>query len=204
MNNWSQTEAVGFIRLTCANELQRALDDRYTVQQWSVMTMEEALEAIAQIVVQPSNQAAEKGLFYSLKQGTYESISAFFTRAHKVAANCDFKCPSCDNGLGEYLLISKLAVGLSDPTLRKEVFRSYEVFKSVNALRSYCMAYETATKSSEPVRGAFHSVPGDAAAAAAAALCNERENTDDGDAMVAGALHKANLLRKNMGSPASN
>ena len=91
LNNWSQTEAVGFIRLTCANELQRALDDRYTVQQWSVMTMEEALEAIAQIVVQPSNQAAEKGLFYNLKQGTYESISTFFTRVHKVSANCDFK-----------------------------------------------------------------------------------------------------------------
>ena len=76
LNNWSQTEAVGFIRLSCATELQCALDDKHTVQQWAGMTADEALEAIRHITVQPTNQAAEKDVFYNLKQGNYESISA--------------------------------------------------------------------------------------------------------------------------------
>ena len=117
LNGWQQTEELGFIRLSCDTELQRALDDRYTVQQWASLTTEHAILAISNIAVQPTNQAAEKDQFYSLKQGTYESISTYFTRAYKVAANCEFKCPNCRHGLGEYLLLSKLAVGLADTAL---------------------------------------------------------------------------------------
>ena len=87
LNAWAQTEAVGYIRLSCEPSLQHALDAKYTVQQWANLATEEALEAIKQITVQPTNQAAEKDLFYNLKQGTYESISAYFTRAYTEAAN---------------------------------------------------------------------------------------------------------------------
>ena len=152
LNAWAQTEAVGYIRLSCEPSLQRALDAKYTVQQWASLATEEALEAIKQITVQPSNQAADKDIFYNLKQGTYESISAYFTRAYTVAANCGFQCPNCEHNLGEYLLLSKLAVGLSDSTLRKEVFRSCEVLDSVSDLRSFCMAYETAMKAGVSVQ----------------------------------------------------
>ena len=122
------------------------LDDKFNVQQWATLTTDLALLAISTIAVQPTNQAAEKDIFYSLKQGTYESISTYFTRAYKVVANCEFKCPNCSYGLGDYLLLSKLAVGLSDTALRKEVFRACDSFGDVSALRSFCMAYETASK----------------------------------------------------------
>ena len=148
MNGWGPADAVGFIRLSCLPELQRALDAKYTVQQWSELSTEAALEAIKQIVVLPTNQAAEKEQFYNLKQGPYESISAYFTRATTVAANCDFKCPECAVGLGDYLLLSKTAVGLSDSALKKEVFRSFHTFDSHAELRGFCIAYETAMRSS--------------------------------------------------------
>ena len=61
LNTWAQTEAVGYIRLSCVPELQKALDAKYTVQQWATLTTEEALNAIKQIVVLPTNQAAEEG-----------------------------------------------------------------------------------------------------------------------------------------------
>ena len=86
LNAWPQTQAVGYIRLSCTTELQRALDDKYTVQQWSDMTTEEALEAIKQITVQPTNQAAEKDIFYNIRQSIHESISTYFTRPHKIVA----------------------------------------------------------------------------------------------------------------------
>ena len=172
LNAWSQTEAVGFVRLSCTTELQRALDDKFTITQWADMTIEDALEAIRLITVQPTNQAAEKDIFYNLKQGTYESVSAYFTRAHKVAANCEFKCPNCTHGLADYLLISKLAVGLSDATLRKEVFRSYDVFDSVSALRSFCLAYETATKAGASVHSGRDGM---------ATVAEAREDTHEGD-----------------------
>ena len=119
MNGWGSADAVGFIRLSCLPELQRALDAKYTVQQWSELSTEAALEAIKQIVVLPTNQAAEKEQFYNLKQGPYESISAYFTRATIVVANCDYKCPDCQFGLGDYLFQSKTVVGLSDSALKK-------------------------------------------------------------------------------------
>ena len=100
LNGWGPADAVGFIRLSCLPVLQRALDAKYTVQQWSELSTEAALEAIKQIVVLPTNQAAEKEQFYNLKQGPYESISAYFTRATTVAANYDFNCPECAAGLG--------------------------------------------------------------------------------------------------------
>ena len=152
LNAWAQAEAVGYIRLSCEPSLQHALDAKYTVQQWANLEIEEALEAIKQVTVQPSNQASENDLFYGLKQGSHESISAYFTRAYTVAANCSFQCPNCEHSLGDYLLLSKLAVGLSDSALRKEVFRSCDVFDSVSALRSFCMAYETAMKTGASVQ----------------------------------------------------
>ena len=51
---------LGFIRLQCAEDLQQALDDKYTMQQWLAMTPEEAFGAIKFMTVQPTNEAAEK------------------------------------------------------------------------------------------------------------------------------------------------
>ena len=120
----------------------------YTVDQWTGLSVNDCMEAIKQMVVLPANVAADKEAFYNMKQGPQESISAYFSRAYTTVANCGFKCPSCHYGLENYLLLSKVAVGLGNNALKKEVYRSFEWFKNINDLRSFCVAYETAMQSS--------------------------------------------------------
>ena len=102
LNNWNASDAVGHIRLSCTPELQRALDAKYSVLQWSMLAPHEALEAIKQITVQPVNKAAEWDKFFSNKQGASECISAYFTRSTQVVAECEFQCPRCTYNLGDY------------------------------------------------------------------------------------------------------
>ena len=125
LNEVQPEHAVGFIRLQCEGDLQQALDNKYTVQQWLDMTQEQAFDVIKHVSVQPANEAAEKEEFYNIRQGQYESISTYFARATKVAANSAFQCPGCRQGLEEYLLLSKLVTGLMDPVLKREAFRTY-------------------------------------------------------------------------------
>ena len=113
----------------------------------------------------------------------------YFTCALKVAANCEFNCPNCNYGLADYLLLSKLTVGLVDPGLRKEVFRSFETFKEVVALRSFCMAYETASqagKESEHSR--------DSSSIATVEECDVTADDTD-DVMVAAASGTKNYTK---------
>ena len=137
-------DAFGYIRSACTPDLQRAIDSKFTVSAWSNLSVSECIEEIKNIVVLPSNKAADKEVFYNIKQGQNESISTFFSRAHMVAANCEFMCPNCQYGLENYLLLSKIAVGLADATLKKEVYRSIDMFMDINHLRSFCVAFETA------------------------------------------------------------
>ena len=58
-------------------------------------------------------------------------------RTYTVAANYDFMCPDCDHGLVNYLLLCKIAVGLSNSALRKEVFRAYDTFDNLNDIVFY-------------------------------------------------------------------
>ena len=46
LNKWNDTDAVGHIQLLCSPELQRAIDTRYSVLQWSMLSPQDALEAI--------------------------------------------------------------------------------------------------------------------------------------------------------------
>ena len=93
LNGWQQADGVCYIRLACTPELQSLLDCRYPIAEWQNMTIDGALAAIGSVVVKHSNKAAEKDLFYNLRQGQHETVSAFFTRAHKVTANANFTCP---------------------------------------------------------------------------------------------------------------
>ena len=67
------------------NHVRTAVCTRRQVHSAEVdnVTTKEALEAIRQIAVQPTNQASEIDLFYNLKQGNFESISAvLISRVH--------------------------------------------------------------------------------------------------------------------------
>ena len=174
LNSYGPTEVSGYIRLQCVPDLQEALDSRYSVQEWSDLTANEALNAIKLIAVLPTNQAADKDKFYSLKQGTFESISAFFTRSYAVAACSDFKCPNCEQKLGDYLLLSKIATSLSDSALKTEVFRAYDAFNNISDLRMFCLAFETARKS-----GSVQCVRENPAIATASAQDHPLEIDDD-------------------------
>ena len=57
LNRWDPSDAVGHIRLLCTPPLQKAMDARYSIAQWSLLTPEEALNAIKAIVLQPTNKA---------------------------------------------------------------------------------------------------------------------------------------------------
>ena len=74
LNKWDPSDAVGHIRLLCAPPLQKAMDARYSIAQWSVLTSEEALDAIKRIVLQPSNRAANWSNFFSDQQKSSETV----------------------------------------------------------------------------------------------------------------------------------
>ena len=111
---WPDREAVLHIRLLCVPKLQCALDARFDSGQWEALTPKEALDAIGKLVLQASNQAVKWCDFFSLCQGSGESVSVYMTRCAQEAADCGFQCPTCDGDLTEYMLLRKVMVGLSD------------------------------------------------------------------------------------------
>ena len=84
-----------------------------------MLSLPDALEAIKNITVQPSNKAAEWDKFFSNKQGPSENVNTYFTRSNQVVADCEFSCPRCRGDLGDYLLLKKIMVGLANTSLRK-------------------------------------------------------------------------------------
>ena len=146
LNGWAPTEAVLHIRLHCTPPLQRSLDARFTAVEWQALAVEEALEAIARIALQATNQAADWCKFFTASQERSESISEYFTRSAQCAEDCEFKCPHCAASLSEYMLLLKLVSGLESVALKEEEFRQCELFKDVDSLRKFCVAFEAAHK----------------------------------------------------------
>ena len=144
LNGCAPVEAVQHIRLHCTPPLQRSLDARFTADEWQALTVEEALDAISRIALQATNQAADWCKFFAANQEHSESISEYFARSAQCAADCDFKCPHCDSGLSEYMLLRKLVGGLESAVLKEEVFRRCETFHDVDSLRKFCVAFEAA------------------------------------------------------------
>ena len=92
------------------------------VEDWAHLTPARAINLLETISVKYTNKAADIDAFYNLRQGQYEGNSEYFTRGHAVASNENLHCPGCSQSLGNYLLLSKLAVGIYNEDLRKEVF----------------------------------------------------------------------------------
>ncbi|MPC71192.1 hypothetical protein E2C01_065465 [Portunus trituberculatus] len=66
---WPWQKAVHHVRLLCAPHLQRALDARFTFDQWSARTQQEALDTIGNLVLRSSSQAVQWAEFFSVSQG---------------------------------------------------------------------------------------------------------------------------------------
>ena len=192
LNKWIPSEAVGHIRLLCSPLLQRAMDARFSVAQWSALSPTEALDAIKRIVLQPKNRAAVWSKFFSDNQKENESVSAFFTRCAQDVVECEFQCPSCSSDLGDYLLLGKLIVGLSDTTLKREVYRACDSF-TIDSLRMFCGAYE-ATKRIQATTSGSEFMYGAAAASSlhgGAAASSEDDVTDSLTTTAAAATARA-------------
>ena len=156
-------KAVHHIRLHCVPELQRALDARFTDDQWRALSTEEALDTIGKLVLRASNKAAQYQEFFSAMQGQEESLSNFFLKCNQKALDCEFNCPNCSGDLTEYMLLHKLMVSLSDNKLKRYIFQSCNKIHSVDA----CSAFQAARQNLEggtglqnPPRAASASVEG--------------------------------------------
>ena len=67
--------------------------------------------------------------------------------------DCDFQCPGCERDLSEYMLLRKVLVGLSDSSLKREVFRQCDAFSDVGSLRAFCASFEVAERDATSVHG---------------------------------------------------
>ncbi|MPC54822.1 Retrovirus-related Pol polyprotein from transposon opus [Portunus trituberculatus] len=132
---WPTQEAVQHIRLLCSPALQRTLDTRFTLDQWSALTPAIALDAVGKFVFRSSTQAVQWAEFFGAWQEPGEGVG----ECSQKATDCAFKCPQCSADLSEYLLVRKLMGGLRDVTL-----------KHVEALRVICCAYEAAQRDVVP------------------------------------------------------
>ncbi|MPC79496.1 hypothetical protein E2C01_074026 [Portunus trituberculatus] len=112
----------------------------FTADEWQALMVKEALDAVSRIALQTTNQAADWCRFFTASQ----DHSEYFARLVECAADCDFKCPHCDSGLAEYMLLRKLVSGLESAVLKEEVFRQCDTFHDVDSLRKFCVAYEAA------------------------------------------------------------
>ena len=77
---WLDQDAVLHIRLLCVSDLQRALDVKFTTEQWCALTPKSALDAIERTVLRASNQAVRWSDFFSVSQATDEPVASFFVR----------------------------------------------------------------------------------------------------------------------------
>ncbi|KAK3888627.1 hypothetical protein Pcinc_007352 [Petrolisthes cinctipes] len=143
---WGSPEAGLHIRLCCTLALQRNLDTRYTMLQWVALSTTEALDAIENLILKGTNQAVTWTTFFSSQQAHDGSVAEFFLQCSQLATNCKFQCPHCHGDLSEYMLLRKLMGGLSDKVLKREVFQMYDQFKSVDALRTFCITHEAAAR----------------------------------------------------------
>lgn len=106
----------------------------------------EAMDGVSKIALRASNQAVQRSEVFSDVQASGESVCEYFTRCSQKVLDCGFDCPACDSDITQYILLSKLAGGLHEPTLRCEVFQGCDQFDSVENLRAYCVVFEAAHK----------------------------------------------------------
>lgn len=151
---WPQHEAAHHVRLHCTPALQRAVDARFDLDEWSALTESAALDAIGKLVLRSSNQAVQWSEFFSAAQGQDECVGDFFIRCAQKTNDCAFQCPQCRCNLSEYLLLKKLVTGLCDTGMKQQVYQRCDSIGSVDALRALCCSYEAARRNATDGRDA--------------------------------------------------
>ncbi|MPC62647.1 hypothetical protein E2C01_056736 [Portunus trituberculatus] len=62
-------------------------------------------------------------------------MAEYFQRCTQQALDCNLRCPECDSDLSDYMILRKAIVGLSNPTLKKELFLQYAMYSDVDKPR---------------------------------------------------------------------
>lgn len=154
LHGWPDEVCVQHIRLLCVPSLQSALDARYSFSQWGALSVSEALDAVGSVAQRAVNQAVLWSDFFSGGQGRAEPMAEYFQRCTQQALDCNFRCPQCDSDLSDYMILRKALVGLSNPTLKRELFQQCGMYSDVDELRAKCLLYEAAERDSLRVHSA--------------------------------------------------
>ena len=110
------------MRLHMDNELKRALDTNF-ITSWDTFTVNQAVEAIGQIMNRISNPVVYRKEFDGIEQREHESIVEFITRLKTCALDCNFVCPFDENhDLTEYHLINRIRSGVIYKKMQQELF----------------------------------------------------------------------------------
>ncbi|MPC49483.1 hypothetical protein E2C01_043286 [Portunus trituberculatus] len=147
IGNDSESTIIGFTGEVRAGDVigrlphmeESALDVRYSLSQWEALSASEALDAVGSVAQRAMNQAVLWSDFFNGGQGRAEPMAEYFQRCTQQALDCNLRCPECDSNLSDYMILRKAIVGLSNPTLKKELFLQYDMYSDVDKLRAKCL-----------------------------------------------------------------
>ena len=138
----SRGDAVLNIRLNCEERLRRAIDAQFSSSRWSLLTIEEAFVAVMKITTKTVNKAVLWDRFFSMRQGTDESVKEYIHKCQQAAIDCDFQCPSCNCDLSDNILINKLVNGLYNVKLKQDVLQNFEKYNTITKFMIKCESFE--------------------------------------------------------------
>lgn len=133
------------IRLSMDADLKRIVDTNYP--EWDTLTVEEAINAVGDIVKESSNPVVYRKQFNELIQLKDEPIQEFVTKLRACAIDCAFVCPyDEDHDLTDYHIKNRIMTGIYDDTLQQEILQKHDSLTTVDLLVKYCENFETTKK----------------------------------------------------------
>ena len=144
LTHYTDEQVVLQLRLHMDNELKRALDTNF-ITSWDTFTVNQAIEAIGQIMNRISNPVVFRKEFDSIAQREHESIVEFITRLKNCAFDCNFVCPFDENhDLTEYHLINRIRSGVINKKLQQELLQNSGRLNNLQNITEFCQNYELA------------------------------------------------------------
>ncbi|MPC47948.1 hypothetical protein E2C01_041709 [Portunus trituberculatus] len=139
----SSPVAVSYVHLLCDRNLQQRIDARYDKQEFRQLPTAAAINAVRCVVIGQRYEVGAWSDLFSYFQEPGDSVDAYASRCRALAAECDFRCPDCDNSLTEYVFSRKVIMGLSNVSMKAEVLRCFPRLVSVSDVVNQLEIIET-------------------------------------------------------------
>ena len=144
LTQYTDEQVVLQMRLHMDNKLKHALDTNF-ITSWDTFTVNQAVEAIGQIMNRISNPVVHRKEFDGIGQREHESIVEFITRLKTCALDCNFVCPFDENhDLTEYHLINRIRSGVINKKLQQELLQNSEKLNNLRDITEFWQNYELA------------------------------------------------------------